>query len=49
LRPHLRASLGSALAELHDRIRIGIRMNRLEFDEAWSFVGKKQKNVLRHD
>jgi IS1 family transposase len=23
-------------------------VNRLELDEAWSFVGKKQKNVLRH-
>jgi hypothetical protein len=28
---------------------VGIRVNRLELDEAWSFVGKKQKNVLRHD
>jgi len=26
---------------------VGIRVNRLELDEAWSFVGKKQKNVLR--
>jgi hypothetical protein len=24
-------------------------LNRLELDEAWSFVGKKQKNVLRHE
>jgi IS1 family transposase len=28
---------------------VGIRVNRLELDEAWSFVGKKQKNVLRHE
>ena len=26
-----------------------IRTERLELDEAWSFVGKKQKNVLRHE
>lgn len=28
---------------------VGIRVNRLELDEAWSFVGKKQKNVQRHE
>jgi hypothetical protein len=28
---------------------VGIRVNRLELDEAWSFVGKKQKYVLRHE
>ena len=28
---------------------VGIRVNRLELDEAWSFVGKKQKNVLRNE
>jgi IS1 family transposase len=28
---------------------VGIRVNRLELDEAWSFVGKKQKNVKRHE
>jgi hypothetical protein len=27
----------------------GIRTERLELDEAWSFVGKKQKNVQRHE
>ena len=35
--------------ELHDRIMVGIRTERLELDEAWSFVGKKQKNVQRHE
>jgi hypothetical protein len=35
--------------ELHDRIMVGVRTERLELDEAWSFVGKKQKNVLRHE
>lgn len=28
---------------------VGIRTERLELDEAWSFVGKKQKNVQRHE
>lgn len=28
---------------------VGIRVNRLELDEAWSFVGKKQKNVKRNE
>jgi IS1 family transposase len=28
---------------------VGVRTERLELDEAWSFVGKKQKNVKRHE
>jgi IS1 family transposase len=43
----LRVGLGCM--ELHDRIMVGIRTERLELDEAWSFVGKKQKNVKRHE
>ena len=43
----LRVGLGCA--ELHDRLMVGIRTERLELDEAWSFVGKKQKNVKRHE
>jgi IS1 family transposase len=43
----LRVGLGCQ--ELHDRLMVGIRVNRLELDEAWSFVGKKQKNVLRYE
>jgi hypothetical protein len=35
--------------ELHDRIMVDIRTERLELDELWSFVGKKQKNVKRHE
>ncbi|MFK4533745.1 IS1 family transposase [Bradyrhizobium ottawaense] len=35
--------------ELHDRIMVGVRTERLELDELWSFVGKKQKNVQRHE
>jgi IS1 family transposase len=41
--------VGRGCQELHDRIMTGIRVNRLELDEAWSFVGKKQKNVLRNE
>src|ERR1700724_923010 len=40
---------GMGCMELHDRIMVGIRTERLELDEAWSFVGKKQKNVKRHE
>lgn len=43
----LRVGLGCA--ELHDRMMVGVRTERLELDEAWSFVGKKQKNVQRHE
>src|SRR6202171_5362085 len=41
--------VGRGCQEVHDRLMVGIRVNRLELDEAWSFVGKKQKNVLRHE
>src|SRR5216684_2750184 len=41
--------VGRGCQELHDRLMVGIRVNRVELDEAWSFVGKKQKNVLRHE
>jgi hypothetical protein len=43
----LRVGLGCM--ELHDRIMVGVRTERLELDEAWSFVGKKQKNVQKHE
>jgi len=41
--------VGMGCMELHDRIMVGVRTERLELDEAWSFVGKKQKNVQRHE
>jgi IS1 family transposase len=41
--------VGLGCVELHDRIMVGVRTERLELDEAWSFVGKKQKNVQRHE
>src|SRR2546425_12961343 len=39
----LGARVGRGCAELHDRMMVGIRTGRLEFDELWSYVGKKQK------
>ena len=41
--------VGMGCMELHDRLMVGIRTDRLELDEAWSFVAKKQKNVKRHE
>lgn len=41
--------VGRGCFELHDRMMVGIRVNRLELDEMWSFVGKKQKRVQRHE
>jgi IS1 family transposase len=45
----LGARVGAGCAALHDRTMHSVRAGRLELDEAWSFVGKKQKNVLRHE
>jgi IS1 family transposase len=45
----LGARVGAGCAALHDRTMHSIRVNRLELDEAWSFVGKKQKNVDRRE
>src|SRR6202047_5265893 len=41
--------VGKGCFELHDRMMVGVRVNRLELDEMWSFVGKKQKRVKRHE
>jgi hypothetical protein len=41
--------VGRGCFELHDRMMVGIRVNRLELDEMWSFVGKKQKRVQRNE
>jgi IS1 family transposase len=45
----LALQVGAGCAELHDRIMVGIRVNRLELDELWSFVGKKQARAKRHE
>lgn len=41
--------VGRGCAELHDRMMVGIRAGRLEQDEIWGYVGKKQKRVERHE
>ena len=43
----LAARVGKGCAELHDRRMVGIRTGRLELDELWAYVGKKQKRVRR--
>jgi hypothetical protein len=45
----LALDIGRACAELHDRLMVGVRVARVELDECWSFVGKKQKRVGRHE
>jgi IS1 family transposase len=45
----LALKVGHGCAELHDRMMVGVRTGRLELDELWSYVGKKQKNVTRKD
>jgi hypothetical protein len=41
--------VGKGAFELHDRLMVGIRVNRLELDECWSYVAKKQKRVERNE
>jgi hypothetical protein len=45
----LAARVGRGCAELHDRMMVGLRVGRLEIDELWSYVGKKQRRVTRDD
>jgi IS1 family transposase len=45
----LALKVGKGCAELHDRRMVGLRVARLELDEVWSFVGKKQARVKRHE
>jgi IS1 family transposase len=35
--------IGRGCAELHDRMMVGIRVNRIECDELWSFVQRKRR------
>lgn len=41
--------VGRGCAVLHDRMMLGVRAQRLELDETWSFVSKKQKRVQHHE
>lgn len=45
----LALQVGNGCEELHDRLMNGLRVSRVELDECWSFVGKKQKRVERHE
>ena len=45
----LGARVGRGCAELHDRMMVGLRVGRIEMDELWAFVGKKQKRLRRGD
>jgi IS1 family transposase len=45
----LGARVGRGCAELHDRMMVGLRVGRIECDELWAFVGKKQKQTKRHE
>jgi transposase len=45
----LGARVGRGCAELHDRTMVGLRVGRLELDELWAFVGKKQRHLQRTD
>jgi IS1 family transposase len=37
--------IGKGCASFHDRTVLGVRVNRVELDEVWSYVGKKQKRT----
>jgi IS1 family transposase len=45
----LALKVGRGAAELHDRMMVGLRVNRCELDELWSYVGKKQAQVNKRD
>jgi IS1 family transposase len=45
----LAVRVGRGCAELHDRIMVGVRPGRIEMDETWSYVGKKQRQVKKGD
>jgi hypothetical protein len=45
----LALQVGKGCAELHDRRVVGVRTGRLELDELWAFVGKKQKRTRAHE
>src|SRR5215471_407911 len=45
----LALQVGKGCAELHDRRMVGVRTGRLELDELWAFVAKKNKRVKPHE
>jgi hypothetical protein len=45
----LGARVGAGCQRLHDRTMHSLRVGRIELDEIWSYVGKKQKRVTRNE
>ena len=45
----LGASVGAGCAKLHDAMMRDLHVNRIELDEAWSYVAKKQRMVKPED
>lgn len=45
----LGARVGKGAALVHDRMMKGMNVARIELDEAWSFVGKKQRKLKPED
>ncbi len=45
----LGARVGRGCARLHDYRMVGLRTGRIELDELWSYVGKKQRRTSRKD
>jgi IS1 family transposase len=45
----LALKVGRGCAELHDRMMVGLRPSRLELDELWSYVAKKQARVSKNE
>jgi hypothetical protein len=41
--------VGDGCATLHDAFMRGLRVSRIELDEAWSFVAKKQRHLKPSD
>ncbi len=41
--------VGMGCMELHDRIVVGLRTERLELNELWSFVGKSKRTAAPRD
>jgi len=45
----LALKIGRGCAALHDGKMVGVRTSRIECDELWSYIGRKQANVKRSD
>jgi len=41
--------IGEGCAALHDRTMVNLQVGRVELDEAWSYVGKKQRKLTAAD